>query len=1351
MTKEYYLGLDMGTSSVGWAVTDKDYNLLRAKGKDLWGVRLFKEANTAAERRGYRTSRRRLEREKARLGMLKQFFSAEINVLDNSFFQRLEDSKYHSEDKLVDTDFVLFADTGFTDKEYYEKYPTIFHLRKELIESKEKHDVRLVYLALANMYKHRGHFLSSTLDASGNMDCSVLVNDFVEYVLSSYQIECDSKAYFDVFNDYLVSKEYSNSRKHEMIVKALSLSKKTDKILIELLKGCCGLSMKMSVLFPDDLTDEDNKKMTLSFSDASSEEKMMELEDILPEEGYQLIDTMKMIYDWSILSNLMSSNGKNYQYLSEARVSSYEKHEHDLKLLKKLYKKYSMQEYNNMFRVMKENNYSAYVGSVNGIDKTRTRTAKVDVVKFFDGIKKTVSKMEHTIETEYVLSEIEKGTFLPKQLTSANGVIPNQLHKKEMIEILDNASLYLNFLNEVDETGLSVKEKIVKLFEFQIPYYIGTLNEKGKGWVKRLEKGPVFPWNFSEKIDEKQTAENFIQRMVNQCVYLNDEKVLPKNSLLYEKFMVLNELNNLKINQTPISVELKQKLYNELFSTGNKITLNALRKYLILNGYIGKDDQIDFSGIDNGFANTRKNYAKFTRIFEVEKLTYEQEQIAENLIYWITVYGDSKKFLKEKIKENYSEILSEKQIKSVLKLKLKDWGRFSKEFLQLEGMDQTTGEVCTIISKMWTENYILMQLLSHKFTYLKVLEEKTKKIEKTLSDFEYEDLDDLYVSAPVKRMIWQTILIVKELYQVLGCEPAKVFVEMARDKEPDKGRTKSRKQFFAELYKSCKEDGRNWIKEIEGHSERDFQSKKLYLYYTQMGRDMYTGKPISLDRLFTTDYDIDHIYPRHYVKDDSIINNLVLVNKADNAAKSDTFPISMDIQKAQGEYWRFLHEKGLISKEKYQRLTRKDEFSDDELAEFIQRQIVETRQGTKLIAELFKQCFEKTEVVYVKASNVSDFRHSRDMIKCRELNDLHHAQDAYLNVVVGNTYHVKFTKDPRNYVSEFRKNKFANKYHMDKIFNFDVIRGNETAWIAKDNQSIKIVKAMMKKATPLVTRMNYEEHGGLTRKVTVFSAETASSKNGVGYIPVKTKADRILDPVKYGGLTNVTGAYFYLVEHEEKGKRIRTIEDMPLYLVNELNSKEKIEKYCAEKLGYINPSVRLEKIKLYSLLKIDGYYGYITGRGDVRFLFSNAIQMVLKDADIKYLKKISKEGITFMNASEMKKLGISNDCNLAFYDMLISKYTSTIFAKYPYKTAEILMKHRGEFENLDIKKQIYVLLQILKLSGSTNSGCDLTAIDESKTSGRLKLSKKISNRSEVKLINRSITGLYESTVDLLTV
>ena len=56
---KYYLGLDMGTNSVGWAATDPEYRLLKAKGKDLWGIREFNEASGAVERRTHRISRRR--------------------------------------------------------------------------------------------------------------------------------------------------------------------------------------------------------------------------------------------------------------------------------------------------------------------------------------------------------------------------------------------------------------------------------------------------------------------------------------------------------------------------------------------------------------------------------------------------------------------------------------------------------------------------------------------------------------------------------------------------------------------------------------------------------------------------------------------------------------------------------------------------------------------------------------------------------------------------------------------------------------------------------------------------------------------------------------------------------------------------------------------------------------------------------------------------------------------------------------------------------------------------------------------------------------------------------------------
>lgn len=69
MGKNYYLGLDIGTGSVGWAVTDEQYQIPKVHGKALWGSRLFETASTAEERRINRTSRRRLRQKKPESGM----------------------------------------------------------------------------------------------------------------------------------------------------------------------------------------------------------------------------------------------------------------------------------------------------------------------------------------------------------------------------------------------------------------------------------------------------------------------------------------------------------------------------------------------------------------------------------------------------------------------------------------------------------------------------------------------------------------------------------------------------------------------------------------------------------------------------------------------------------------------------------------------------------------------------------------------------------------------------------------------------------------------------------------------------------------------------------------------------------------------------------------------------------------------------------------------------------------------------------------------------------------------------------------------------------------------------------
>lgn len=121
--KPYYLGLDMGTNSVGWAVTDQHYNLLKAKGKDLWGIREFIEADTSVERRTHRISRRRRQREQARIGLLNDYFHDAIIAIDPSFFQRLENSKYHLEDK----------DQNVRYKNSFERFPQSLNLNPRIL------------------------------------------------------------------------------------------------------------------------------------------------------------------------------------------------------------------------------------------------------------------------------------------------------------------------------------------------------------------------------------------------------------------------------------------------------------------------------------------------------------------------------------------------------------------------------------------------------------------------------------------------------------------------------------------------------------------------------------------------------------------------------------------------------------------------------------------------------------------------------------------------------------------------------------------------------------------------------------------------------------------------------------------------------------------------------------------------------------------------------------------------------------------------------------------------------------------------------------------------------------------
>ena len=323
---------------------------------------------------------------------------------------------------------------------------------------------------------------------------------------------------------------------------------------------------------------------------------------------------------------------------------------------------------------------------------------------------------------------------------------------------------------------------------------------------------------------------------------------------------------------------------------------------------------------------------------------------------------------------------------------------------------------------------------------------------------------------------------------------------------------------------------------------------------------------------------------------------------------------------------------------------------------------------------------------------------------------------------------------------------------MDKLFDYPVSRGSEVAWKTKGGESIKTVRKVMSRYTPLVTRMNYEEHGQLWDQ-TIYSADDAAKAKGVGYVAVNTSDPKMSDVAKYGGYKKYTGAYFFLVEHTKKGKKVRSLEAMPLYLKDSLDSKEKIEAYCREKLGYQEPSVRIEKIKMYSLIKVDGFLLYLTGRTGNQLNVINAVEMKLPNEWNTYVKRLFSSSTVIDSNNDISTSGvlISKEKNISLYSILAEKHCAGIYSKRPNPIGTKLKDWKDKFEELPVDKQVYVLKQIMQLSSNSNQGADLQCLGGAAKTGVSLLNKVISGYKEFVLVSYSPTGIYKSEHELLTI
>jgi CRISPR-associated endonuclease Csn1 len=891
---------------------------------------------------------------------------------------------------------------------------------------------------------------------------------------------------------------------------------------------------------------------------------------------------------------------------------------------------------------------------------------------------------------------------------------------------------------------------------------------------------------------------------------------------------LLNELNKLRISGEPIDVQTKQELFNDLFMTKTDIKLSTIKEWFKTQG---KDDDVaiaDSVGTGGTINHKMTSYHKFKSIFNAAlaatsnaaagatsgaatanvaapaavhaaapaaaqavalaaasgKTSLTDDDMLkllpkiEEAILSITVLPDDKEMLRERIATIFSDelldgTLNDEGIKKIANFNFTKWGNFSNKLLDGIRAD-VGGRQLTIIDALWETNQNFMELAAGSGTFApKISEYQEQNGIKSTEEL----IDSSYASVPVKRACRQAIKIVHELESIIGCKPAKVFIEAPRSHEDSK-RTDDRKRQLSKIYDGIKSDVQNYKatkEDLKNYENADLKPKAVYLYFLQNGRCAYSGESLDIGSLTTT-CDIDHIVPQTMLKDDSF-DNLVLVKKELNRAKSDTYPLNTVAAinfASMLAIWKAWHKNGMMSDKKLRSLTRTT-LTMDEIAGFINRQLVETSQTTKMVMDILKLVMPDTDIVYQKAETVAEFKRewahyegeTKDgrfvpildengekklkrmikpqFIKVRDLNDLHHAKDAYLNIVVGNVYATKFTNNPRAWLrSKYQDKAEAVKLNMrtvmydDRKVLEDGSRGEVKSLadgngiIVWDEECLQTVIKTYERNDILVSVRAFAKHGA------IFDQNLLKFEEGKIRFPIK----KGMDVKKYGGYSGSYSVYFAYIKTARGKKRFAAIP-----LRNESNPNQ----YLNEE--FPGCEVLLPRVPFKSTLLVKGHPVTLDGSSGTNMMCSNYKNLMLSNSDASYLAKIlkAKDRITATRGYliDEKYDRISANKNAALYrkfvDLAKSQYNNR-----PNVTGVIqfLEENRDEFLRLELTDQVTMLVNILKLFQRvpfSSSAVDCSLLGGKKNTGNTQFS---TYEEDIKLIIPSVTGLYKKVIDL---
>lgn len=596
-----------------------------------------------------------------------------------------------------------------------------------------------------------------------------------------------------------------------------------------------------------------------------------------------------------------------------------------------------------------------------------------------------------TDQEDKEVGKLSKGTLENKKILEEKGykTIGEMFYKDEKFK-LNKRNKAGEYTNTVLRSMLI--DEIQQLFEAQRKY-------NSKYASKELEEEYIEIVTYQKPF---MTPE-LLEKMLGKCTFEKNEPRAPKNSYTFERFALLQKINNLKIQQNSQNIELTNEQRQEIINLAyeqTEIKYTQLRKRLNLS--------IDARFKELNYNEIKKNEENLT---EEEKVKQIEDKKFIKLEGWHKIRQQLKK---EGNEEKFELIKSNPQLQNIIAdaLVRNKTDETIREYLENRKINKE------IINSVLGINFTKFGHLSYKamekiipelekgLTYDKACENAGYEFKGTKNELKKKlppvtQLEDNILNPVVLRSVSQTRKVINAIIDKYG-SPIAIHIETARELSKsydDRKKIEARQKENQMNNDKIKE----YIRETFEFEPKPFDVVKMKLWREQNGKCMYSGKAIPAERLYEENFvQVDHIIPFSRCFDDSY-NNKVLVLTDENQKKKEKTPFEYlgDNPNEWHKYEELVNLTYKSNHRKRENLLIKN-FNEEKSKEWIERNINDTKYISKFMYNYINNNLQfadselKRKVYNINGQATATLRHYWGLNKEREESDKHHAQDAVI-------------------------------------------------------------------------------------------------------------------------------------------------------------------------------------------------------------------------------------------------------------------------------------------------------------------------------------------------------------------